>query len=146
MSSTQNVVLTLYSSIKKKLERFDGFWLRLESQILALLWRLPSTPVLKIQEFWGVCWFFGKNLSNFVSPDLLLHNRYYRWILIPQVCDNCFSLKNIGRTGITLIFRGWKTWEVRIMGITGKSLSEILLFCRTCSPQVWARNFDILNF
>ena len=42
-------------------------------------WHVPTTPILKIQWFYltiAYSWFVGKNLSNFLSPDLKLHNPY----------------------------------------------------------------------
>ena len=39
--------------------------------------KLPTTPKLtEFNNFLLVCRFLGKNLSNFISPDLKLHNRY----------------------------------------------------------------------
>ena len=47
------------------------------------LWKsnfgFPITPILKIEKkknLW-VCWFLGKNLSNFVSFAWQLYNPYY---------------------------------------------------------------------
>ena len=37
--------------------------------------QLTTTPIPKINNFPWVCWFLGRNLSNFVSPDLKLHDR-----------------------------------------------------------------------
>ena len=43
------------------------------------LYFLKWCPILQFSKFnnylW-VCWFLGKNISNFVSPDLKLHNLY----------------------------------------------------------------------
>ena len=40
------------------------------------LLRLPISPILQIQNFLWVCWFFCKNLSNFVYPVCKLLNPY----------------------------------------------------------------------
>ena len=39
-------------------------------------WHLPFTPIFKLNNILWVCWFFGKNLSNFVYPFLKLDNPY----------------------------------------------------------------------
>ena len=38
---------------------------------------LPLTQFLKFNNFLWVCWFLGKNLSNFVPPAWKLHHPYY---------------------------------------------------------------------
>ena len=43
---------------------------RLWKSNFGTFWHLPINPILKIQ----VCWFSGKNLSNFVPPAWKLHN------------------------------------------------------------------------
>ena len=77
MSITKNVLLNWYSSMKKKWERF-GWFLTLkidfESQIFGTFWQLAINP--KFNNFLWVCWFFCKNLSNFVPPTWKLHNPY----------------------------------------------------------------------
>ena len=49
----------------------------IESQILAFF---DSSPLIQTQNsiisFEYICWFFGKNLSYFVSPVWKLHNLY----------------------------------------------------------------------
>ena len=51
-------------------------WERFESQILVLFDTSPSFQFSKFNNFLWVCWFLGKNLSNFVSPAWKLHNPY----------------------------------------------------------------------
>ena len=45
-------------------------------KILALFDISPLHQFPKFNNFLWVCWFLGKNLSNFVSLDLKLHNCY----------------------------------------------------------------------
>ena len=57
---------------------FDNFKIE---QLLFLKWRLifdtsPLTQFSKFNNFLWVCWFLGKNLSNFVSPVWKLYNPY----------------------------------------------------------------------
>ena len=41
----------------------------------------PLNQFSKFNNFLWVCWFLSKNLSNFVSPDLKIHNRYcHKWL------------------------------------------------------------------
>ena len=47
-----------------------------ESQILALFYSSALIQNSKFNSFLLVCWFLGKNLSNFVSPVWKLHNPY----------------------------------------------------------------------
>ena len=60
----------------------------------------PLTQFSKFNNFLWVCWFLGKNISNFVPPAWILDNPYYhnlhincilfsysihnRWLLLPQ--------------------------------------------------------------
>ena len=64
---------------KKNWERFQWFLtykIDLESQILVLFDSSPLTQFLKFNNFLWVCWFLGKNLSNFVPPAWKLDNPY----------------------------------------------------------------------
>ena len=45
-------------------------------------WHLPIMPILKFNNCFWVCWFLGKNLSNFVTPAWKLDNRYYHIVHI----------------------------------------------------------------
>ena len=47
-----------------------------ENHILALFDSSPLIQNSKFNKFLWVCWFLGKNLSNFVSPIWKLHNPY----------------------------------------------------------------------
>ena len=64
--------------MKKKTEKdSDEFWKRnLTSKVK--FWDIfdtsPPMKFSKFNDFLWVCWFLDKNLSNFVSPDLNLHN------------------------------------------------------------------------
>ena len=60
-------------------ERFGWFLtekIDFESQVLALFDSLPLIQNSKFNNFLWVCWFLGKNLSNFVPPVWKLHNPY----------------------------------------------------------------------
>ena len=68
---------------EKKIEKYsDNFWYRkltLKVKRLgdfALFDTSPLTQFSKFNNFLWVCWFLGKNLSNFVPPVLKLHNLY----------------------------------------------------------------------
>ena len=64
---------------KKNWERFGWFLTEkyeFEGQILALCDSSPLIQNSKFNDFLWVCWFLGKNLSNFVSPVWKLHNPY----------------------------------------------------------------------
>ena len=70
----------MYSSMKKKWERFRGFlmWkIDFESQILATFDTSPLHQFAKFNNFLLVCWFLDKNLSNFVSPAWKFDNPHY---------------------------------------------------------------------
>ena len=68
---------------EKKIEKdSDNFWYRkltLKVKRLgdfALFDTSPLTQFSKFNNFLWVCWFLGKNLSNFVPPVWKLHNPY----------------------------------------------------------------------
>ena len=50
----------------------DDFW----KSNFGPFWQLTVNSNSKFNTFLWVCWFFGKNLSNFVSSDWKLHNPY----------------------------------------------------------------------
>ena len=80
MSITKNVLLNSYSSMKRKMERFQWFltWKTdFESQILALFDNSPLHQFAKLNNFLLVCWFLVINLSNLVSLPWNLDNPYY---------------------------------------------------------------------
>jgi hypothetical protein len=65
-----------------------------ESQILALFDTFPLIQFSKFNNFLWVCWFLGKNLSNYVPPTWKLNNLYYHsfhpyqtyFVLVQNVC------------------------------------------------------------
>ena len=68
---------------EKKIEKdSDNFWCRkltLKVKRLgdfALFDTSPMTQFSKFNNFFWVCWFLGKNLSNFVPPAWKLYNSY----------------------------------------------------------------------
>ena len=68
---------------EKKIEKdSDNFWYRkLTLKVgrlgdFALFDTSPLTQFSKFHNFLWVCWFLGKNLSNFVPPACKLHNPY----------------------------------------------------------------------
>ena len=65
---------------EKKIEKdLTDFWtwkIDFESQILALSDTFPLIQFSKFNNFLWVCWFSGKNISNFVSPVWKLYNPY----------------------------------------------------------------------
>ena len=56
-----------YRKLTLKVRRLDDF---------ALFDTSPLTQFSKFNNFLWVCWFLGKNLSNFVPPVWKLHNTY----------------------------------------------------------------------
>ena len=68
---------------EKKIEKdSDNFWYRkLTLKVgrlgdFALFDTSPLVQFSKFKNFLWVCWFFGKNLSNFVTPIWKLHKPY----------------------------------------------------------------------
>ena len=68
---------------EKKIEKdSDNFWYRkLTLKVgrlgdFALFGTSPLVQFSKFKKFLWVCWFLGKNLSNFVPPVWKLHNPY----------------------------------------------------------------------
>jgi hypothetical protein len=79
MSITKNVLLNWYFLMKKKLRKIRMIFdikIDFESQILALFDSSPLIQNSKFNNFFWVCWFLGKHLSNFVSSVWKLHNQY----------------------------------------------------------------------
>ena len=88
---------------EKKIEKdSDNFWYRkltLKVKRLgdfALFDTSPLTQFSKFNNFLWVCWFLGKNLSNFVPPVWKLHNPYCHnvYILIILVSVICMWFAN----------------------------------------------------
>ena len=65
---SKNVLLNWYSSMKI---------IDFESKILALFDTSPLHRFSKFNNFHWLCWFFRKNLSNFVTPAWKLDSPYY---------------------------------------------------------------------
>ena len=81
---------------------FSKIW---NSDIWKLL-RLPLIQFSKFNDFLRVCWFLGKNLSNFLPLVWKLHNPYchnvqrYKFTTSPELSNK--TIKR--RTSITLIW------------------------------------------
>ena len=95
---------------EKKIEKdLDNFWYRkltLKVKRLgdfALFDTSPLTQFSKFYKILWVCWFVGKNLSNFVPPLLKLHNPY------------CHNGETRTETSICTIFYtyAWSIFRVR---------------------------------
>ena len=78
------------------LEHIFFFWHFLITSIFKSLYLLKSCPIFdtspltqfsKFNNFLWVCWFLGKNLSNFVPPVWKLHNPYC------HIEDHAWTLK-----------------------------------------------------
>ena len=106
---------------EKKIEKdSDNFWYRkltLKVKRLgdfALFDTSPLTQFSKFNNFLWVCWFLGKNLSNFVPLVWKLHNRYchntYHTYLL--ICFEHFYARNIAK--IRLRFAIWAFSSLRI--------------------------------
>ena len=125
MSITKNVLLNWYSSTKKKWEKFEWFY---ESKILALFDSYFVNPNSKFNNFPWVCWFLGKNLSNFVSPVWKLHNPY------------CHTLRP--KPTKYQLFAGTSThwhrplWQPFGLGGCSRNLHEQFLSDRTFVPAI----------
>ena len=87
---------------EKKIEKdSDNFWYRkLTLKVgrlgdFALFDTSPLVQFSKFKNFLWVCWFLGKNLSNFVPPVWKLHNPYCHTVHIDKleyICKrNCKS-------------------------------------------------------
>ena len=65
--------------MKKKWQRFRWFLTKIHfgNQILALFDTSPLHQFSKFNNFLWVCWFLGKNISDFVPPTWKLDNPYY---------------------------------------------------------------------
>ena len=79
-----------------------------DSQILVLFATFPLIQFSKFNNFLWVCWFLGKNLSNFITPVWKLQNMYCHtchqliwycrslnvehWIGIKYLCNVSFDL------------------------------------------------------
>ena len=97
-----------YSSMKQKIEKdSDNFWCKkLTFKVgrlgdFALFDTSPLVQFSKFKNFHWVCWFLGKNLSNFVPPVWKLHNPYCHILYKP--CPNLVGLPLIDNTQIVLL-------------------------------------------
>ena len=54
-------------------------------------WGSPLVQFSKVNKFLWVCWFLCKNLSNFVSLVLKLHNRECHRLTFPKIVCISFS-------------------------------------------------------
>ena len=86
MSITKNVILNWYSSMKKEFRKIQIIF-NLENWLCQILALFDSSPLIQNSKFnnlvW-VCWFLGKNLSNFVCPNWKLHNLYCHTLQLHQ--------------------------------------------------------------
>ena len=79
MSITEKLLLNWYFSMKiffRKIRMIFYIENWLWKSTFGTFWHLPTTDQFsKFNKFLWVCWFLCKNLSNFVSLVLKLHNR-----------------------------------------------------------------------
>ena len=92
-----------------------------KSQILALFDTSLFTQFSKFNNFLWACWFFCKNLSNFVPPGWKLYNPY---------CHNTQS--HVSRL-VKCDVIGWKKCRRS-------------KFCHTSARSYYGRNLDGLDF
>ena len=62
-------------------------------------WNLPITQFSKFNNFLWVCWFLGKNFSNFVPPVWKLHDPY---------CHSAGIIRNAGTFQGNKVIHIWK--------------------------------------
>ena len=77
---------------------FEALWRwHLQITLLSKMMPSPLTQFSKFNHFLWVCWFLGRNLSNFVPPVWKLYNLYCHNIhlltLHPSSTILCFSLR-----------------------------------------------------
>ena len=75
----------LYQKLSESFSIFFHWRISIFKSLYFLKWcpiffTSPLTQLKKFNNFLWVCWFLGKNLSNFVPPVWKLHNLY---------CHNC---------------------------------------------------------
>ena len=92
---------------EKKIEKdSDNFWYRkltLKVKRLgdfALFDTSPLTQFSKFNNFLWVCWFLGKNLSNFVPPVWKLHNPHCNTVYEGEIW--CLCTVTFGQKGSKL--------------------------------------------
>ena len=88
MSITTNVLLNWYSSMKKKMRKIRMiFYIEnwLWKSNFGTFWQLALIQNSKFNNFLWVCWFLGKNHSNFVPPAWKLHNPYCHNVGQPNI-------------------------------------------------------------
>ena len=108
----------------------------LESQILALFDSSPLIPNKKFNKFFWVCWFLGKNLSNFVPSVWKFHNPY---------CHKCrffmYGTKEKIKNPIVRILYLVKLLSSSQSFLDHRLLLAILLchylFCMDCTIHIW---------
>ena len=87
---------------------FDNinFWITLLLKCCSIFDSLPLHQFSKFNDFRWVCWFLGKNLSNFVPPAWKLDNLYYHKCTY-LVCEN----KRIKFHKSHWVGSWYKTWQ-----------------------------------
>ena len=98
----------------------------------------PLTQFSKFNNFLWVCWFFGKNLSNFVPPVWKLHNPYchnMHYLNNFRYSKRCRSFFAIIRPYVSIQFRQsnlgsdeitWKTKTSKVLSINTSPLHCLL--------------------
>ena len=93
-SFVKNFVRLLGNGVSRKIV-FEIYW-----PLLKWCPIFDSSPVhqfSKFNNFLWACWFLGKNISNFVSLDLKLHNRYCHNDAVAKgqlISEWCFAVLN----------------------------------------------------
>ena len=101
---------------EKKIEKdSDNFWYRkltLKVKRLGDFALFDTSPLIqfsKFNNFLWVCWFLGKNLSNFVPLVWKLHNRYCHNMYLYISCDKVISVFNftMQKQELTILVKIW---------------------------------------
>ena len=105
--------------------------------ILALFDTSPLTQFSKLNNFFWVCWFLGKNVSNFVYPTWKLDNPYYHNIHKARSCSkDISSCQNVTKTIRIRIF-GFFFMKIQSF-VINKNL-WIFPFSKEIFWQIWDR-------
>ena len=122
MPITKNVLLNWYSLMKKN-EKDSNIFLRWKLTSKVKLRHFLTPPPLhqfsKFNNFNWVCWFLGKNLSNFVPPAWKLNNPCYH---------------NIGTNKQSVTYNSNGYWILK-----GSALDALVIWC------VWFKT-DLVYF
>ena len=126
------MLLNWYFSMKKKIEKdLDNFWHR-KLTLKVKFWSnfgtfdtSPLTQFSKFNNFLWVCWFWDKNLTNFVPPIWKLHNP----------CCHVWSMGQPFKKGLIFLKNNRSNFELILIDFTK----------RTFYVSKWNQNSSLLH-